>query len=166
MAGAKECLCFVSLHTLYHHCNAQPLHAIYFHLADKLLETTKMSLQPSSPRLPSPPPPTEIQIGPKSPSLGSSASQEPSIEQSVIEANASRRIHPGTKSVDMAAGPPLVPLSEVSYLPTAQPPWRRLTPPSSIPPSNYKNTSKPFTTTTRNPLIAITLSLSTAKALS
>ncbi|TVY91571.1 MOB kinase activator-like [Lachnellula willkommii] len=72
-----------------------------------------MSMQPSSPRLPSPPPPTEIQIGPTSPALGSSASQEPLLEQSVIEANAARRIHPGTKSADMAAGPPLVPLSEL-----------------------------------------------------
>ncbi|CAG8951877.1 hypothetical protein HYFRA_00002721 [Hymenoscyphus fraxineus] len=72
-----------------------------------------MSLPPLSPRLPSPPPPTEIQIGPKSPSLGSSFNQEPSIEQSVIDANSKRRIHPGTKSADMAAGPPLVPLSEL-----------------------------------------------------
>ncbi|RDL33674.1 uncharacterized protein BP5553_08042 [Venustampulla echinocandica] len=72
-----------------------------------------MSLPPSSPRLPSPPPPTEIQIGPKSPSHGASSSQEASIEQSVIDANASRRIHPGTKAADMAAGPPLVPLSEL-----------------------------------------------------
>ncbi|KAG9228965.1 Mob1/phocein family protein [Amylocarpus encephaloides] len=72
-----------------------------------------MSLPPSSPRLPSPPPPTEIQIGPKSPSMGSLNNQEPSIEQSVIDANAKRRIHPGTKSVEMAAGPPLVPLSEL-----------------------------------------------------
>jgi hypothetical protein len=68
-----------------------------------------MSLPPSSPRLPSPPPPTEIQIGPKSPSA-----QEPTIEQSIIDSNASRRIHPGTKSADMAAGPPLMPLGEVS----------------------------------------------------
>jgi hypothetical protein len=73
-----------------------------------------MSMPPSSPRLPSPPPPTEIQIGPKSPSLGSFSSQEPTIEQSIIDANASRRIHPGTKSSDMAAGPPLIPLGEVS----------------------------------------------------
>ncbi|PMD47403.1 Mob1/phocein [Hyaloscypha variabilis F] len=72
-----------------------------------------MSLPPSSPRLPSPPPPTEIQIGPKSPSLGNSTTQEPTIEQGIIEANASRRIHPGTKSADMAAGPPLIPLNEL-----------------------------------------------------
>ena len=73
-----------------------------------------MSLAPSSPRLPSPPPPTEIQIGPQSPALGSSSNQESAMEQSVINANSSRRIHPGTKSVDMAAGPPLIPLLEVS----------------------------------------------------
>jgi hypothetical protein len=35
------------------------------------------------------------------------------MEQSHIDANSSRRIHPGTKSADMAVGPPLVPLSEV-----------------------------------------------------
>lgn len=71
-----------------------------------------MSIPPSSPRLPSPPPPTEDQIGPPSPALGSS-NAEPSLEQSVIDANATRRIHPGTKAADMAAGPPLVPLGEV-----------------------------------------------------
>ncbi|CZR62385.1 related to cell cycle regulation Mob3 [Phialocephala subalpina] len=71
-----------------------------------------MSLPPSSPRLPSPPPPTEIQIGPKSPSL-SGANTEPTMEQSIIDANAKRRIHPGTKSADMAAGPPLIPLNEL-----------------------------------------------------
>lgn len=73
-----------------------------------------MSLPPSSPRLPSPPPPTEIQIGPKSPSLSSNSDQEPTIEQNIIEANSRRRIHPGTKAADMAAGPPLMALNEVS----------------------------------------------------
>ncbi|TAQ84401.1 hypothetical protein B7494_g7266 [Chlorociboria aeruginascens] len=72
-----------------------------------------MSLPPSSPRLPSPPPPTEIQIGPKSPSAGGGGSQESAFEQSVIDANSSRRIHPGTRSADMAAGPPLIPLGEL-----------------------------------------------------
>jgi len=73
-----------------------------------------MSLPPTSPRLPSPPPPTEIQIGPKSPSIGdSSRAQENFIEQSVLDANASRRIHPGTKAANMAAGPPLIPLMEL-----------------------------------------------------
>lgn len=35
------------------------------------------------------------------------------MEQSIIDSNSSRRIHPGTKGADMAAGPPLVPLMEV-----------------------------------------------------
>jgi hypothetical protein len=40
--------------------------------------------------------------------------QAAQIEQTAIDTNAKRRIHPGTKSADMAAGPPLVPLHEVS----------------------------------------------------
>ncbi|KAL7922368.1 Mob1/phocein [Trichoderma austrokoningii] len=73
-----------------------------------------MSLAPSSPRLPSPPPPAEIQIGPNSPSGGSAATLATTeMEQSHIDASSSRRIHPGTKSADMAVGPPLVPLSEL-----------------------------------------------------
>ncbi|KAI1379279.1 Mob1/phocein [Hypoxylon crocopeplum] len=73
-----------------------------------------MSLAQGSPRLPSPPPPAEIQIGPKSPGLGSTASREAQqMEQDMADANAKRRIHPGTKSEDMAAGPPLVPLGEL-----------------------------------------------------
>lgn len=35
------------------------------------------------------------------------------MEQTALNANAKRRIHPGTKSADMAAGPPLIPLNEV-----------------------------------------------------
>lgn len=67
-----------------------------------------------SPRLPSPPPPAEIQIGPKSPGLGATPDEETQqMEQTVLNANSKRRIHPGTKSADMAAGPPLVPLNEV-----------------------------------------------------
>ncbi|KAI2637062.1 Mob1/phocein [Hypomontagnella submonticulosa] len=73
-----------------------------------------MSLAQGSPRLPSPPPPAEIQIGPKSPGLGSTASrQAQQMEQTIADANAKRRIHPGTKSEDMAAGPPLIPLGEL-----------------------------------------------------
>ena len=45
---------------------------------------------------------------------------EPTIEQNIIDANAKRRIHPGTKSANMAAGPPLIPLNEVSFDPPAQ----------------------------------------------
>ncbi|KAH7017445.1 Mob1/phocein [Ilyonectria destructans] len=73
-----------------------------------------MSLAPSSPRLPSPPPPAEIQIGPKSPSGGSAASpQTTHSEQTLLDASSRRRIHPGTKATDMAAGPPLIPLHEL-----------------------------------------------------
>ncbi|KAI5868562.1 Mob1/phocein [Durotheca rogersii] len=73
-----------------------------------------MSLAQGSPRLPSPPPPAEIQIGPKSPGLGTTASrQAQQMEQITADANSKRRIHPGTKSEDMAAGPPLVPLGEL-----------------------------------------------------
>ncbi|KAK4103654.1 hypothetical protein N658DRAFT_494155 [Parathielavia hyrcaniae] len=73
-----------------------------------------MSLPPTSPRLPSPPPPAEIQIGPKSPLMGPNATRQAAqIEQTAIDTNAKRRIHPGTKSADMAAGPPLVPLHEL-----------------------------------------------------
>ncbi|KAK0643614.1 Mob1/phocein [Cercophora newfieldiana] len=75
---------------------------------------TNMSLPPSSPRLPSPPPAAEIQIGPKSPAMGPNAARQGQLmEQTAIDANAKRRIHPGTKSADMAAGPPLVPLQEL-----------------------------------------------------
>lgn len=38
------------------------------------------------------------------------------MEQSLLDANSLRRIHPGTKAAEMAAGPPLVPLSEVNTL--------------------------------------------------
>ncbi len=73
-----------------------------------------MALAPSSPRLPSPPPPAEIQLGPKSPIAGNMAARQlPPMEQSAIDAHARRRIHPGTKAADFAAGPPLVPLNEV-----------------------------------------------------
>lgn len=74
------------------------------------------SHSPASPRLPSPPPFPEVQIGPRSPSPSSS------INSSLISTpedhpsedyGAARRIRPGTKSADMAYGPPLVPLSEV-----------------------------------------------------
>ncbi|KAK3990104.1 MOB kinase activator-like 4 [Cladorrhinum sp. PSN332] len=73
-----------------------------------------VSMAPSSPRLPSPPPPAEIQLGPKSPLMGPNATRQGShIEQTAIDANAKRRIHKGTKAADMAAGPPLLPLQEL-----------------------------------------------------
>ncbi|KAI0967055.1 Mob1/phocein [Xylaria arbuscula] len=70
-----------------------------------------MSLTQGSPRLPSPPPPAEIQL---SPSLSATASRQiQQMEQTANDANAKRRIHPGTRAEDMAAGPPLVPLNEL-----------------------------------------------------
>ncbi|KAF2092111.1 Mob1/phocein [Saccharata proteae CBS 121410] len=59
----------------------------------------------SSPRLPSPPPIAEDQLGPMSP-LGIGP-EEPNTLASV-DTGASRRIRPGTKAVDMAEGPPLI----------------------------------------------------------
>ena len=67
----------------------------------------------SSPRLPSPPPYTEVQIGPKSPTIGEAGQEMPLGESLKIDAQATRRIRPGTKAADMATGPPLVSLEEV-----------------------------------------------------
>ncbi|EPE08694.1 mob1 family protein [Ophiostoma piceae UAMH 11346] len=76
-----------------------------------------MALPPTSPRLPSPPPAAEIQIGPKSPAMpGATLAQqqmEQQMEQTILDANSKRRIHPGTRASDFAAGPPLVPLNEL-----------------------------------------------------
>lgn len=70
----------------------------------------------SSPRLPSPPPFTEVQIGPQSPSVGETFGKD--AEQLLAgvageDEGPTRRIRPGTKAADMAFGPPLVPLSQV-----------------------------------------------------
>jgi hypothetical protein len=66
----------------------------------------------SSPRLPSPPPFTEVQIGPKSPSVAD-ANQNQLGDAATIDNGSTRRIRPGTKAADMDKGPPLVPLNEV-----------------------------------------------------
>ena len=74
------------------------------------------SMSPStSPRLPSPPPFPEVQIGPKSPGMTPiQGNAMPQTEDSAkLDQSAMRRIRPGTKAVDFV-GPPLVPLSEVS----------------------------------------------------
>ena len=78
------------------------------------------SVSPStSPRLPSPPPFPEVQLGPKSPNPGSaSVSALQDINDTpFLDGGATRRIRPGTKAADMASGPPLIPLSEVSLQP-------------------------------------------------
>ena len=67
----------------------------------------------SSPRLPSPPPIAEDQLGPKSPSPAG-GDEQGNKPFSTLDHGASRRIRPGTKAADMAEGPPLVELSEVS----------------------------------------------------
>lgn len=75
----------------------------------------------SKPRLPSPPPFTEVQIGPKSPGMSAetdtSNTKDDDLKKS--EQGAVRRVRPGTKAADMASGPPLKPLTEVS-IPKAQ----------------------------------------------
>ncbi len=66
----------------------------------------------SSPRLPSPPPFTEVQIGPKSPTVGEGQGFQLG-EAAKQDDGSTRRIRPGTKAADMASGPPLIPLAEV-----------------------------------------------------
>lgn len=82
----------------------------------------------SSPRLPSPPPFPEVQIGPRSPTINASANiTSPGLpnpgttspiptDPTKLDDGATRRIRPGTKAADMASGPPLVPLAEVSSI--------------------------------------------------
>ncbi|KAL4874605.1 Mob1/phocein [Aspergillus karnatakaensis] len=71
----------------------------------------------SSPRLPSPPPFTEVQIGPQSPSVGESFGSDADLQLLGVSPGAddgpTRRIRPGSKSSEMSAGPPLVPLSQL-----------------------------------------------------
>lgn len=79
----------------------------------------RQGLSPSSsPRLPSPPPYTEVQIGPKSPSISERGEHDFSGGARKEDDSSSRRIRPGTKSADMASGPPLVPLAQVCHFNT------------------------------------------------
>lgn len=64
----------------------------------------------SSPRLPSPPPIAEVQLGPKSPTI---STEDQGKLRSSLDHGAARRIRPGTKAVDMAEGPPLVDITEI-----------------------------------------------------
>lgn len=66
----------------------------------------------ASPRLPSPPPIAEDQLGPKSPSLHGNQEYD-SAAQGSIDGSAARRIRVGTKAEDMADGPPLVELQDI-----------------------------------------------------
>lgn len=74
----------------------------------------------SSPRLPSPPPFTEVQIGPKYPTVSDSfgnVNEELPGNTGQDAEGSIRRIRPGTSAGDMAAGPPLVPLAQVGFYP-------------------------------------------------
>ncbi len=84
---------------------------------DLTMATAMGSVSPSrSPRLPSPPPFPEVQIGPKSPGFHPEQSMAipENNDTAKLDNGAMRRIRPGTKAADMAFGPPLVPLAEVS----------------------------------------------------
>ncbi|KAK4548358.1 hypothetical protein LTR36_010228 [Oleoguttula mirabilis] len=66
----------------------------------------------SSPRLPSPPPIAEDQVGPMSPGF-SLFEDHGKLLGSTVDTGALRRIRPGTKAEDMAEGPPLVELQDI-----------------------------------------------------
>jgi hypothetical protein len=105
----------------------------------------------SSPRLPSPPPFTEVQIGPQSPSVGETFGRDADLLGVAMgEKDAStRRIRPGTKSADIASGPPVIPISQVGCSPLAVldiTDQYRL-----IPHSRFRNTSKPSSMSLRTP---------------
>ncbi|KAI5366047.1 putative MOB kinase activator family [Septoria linicola] len=67
----------------------------------------------SSPRLPSPPPIAEDQIGPTSPGLSLYEDDGKLPGTSSTDTGASRRIRPGTKAEDMHEGPPLTDLQDI-----------------------------------------------------
>ncbi|KAL6717255.1 hypothetical protein ACLMJK_005170 [Lecanora helva] len=69
----------------------------------------------NKPRLPSPPPFTEVQIGPKSPGVGApvdASNPEREVSQR-SDHGAIPRVRPGTKAIDVASGPPLRLLNEI-----------------------------------------------------
>ncbi|KAJ5739497.1 hypothetical protein N7533_012281 [Penicillium manginii] len=69
----------------------------------------------SSPRLPSPPPFTEVQFGPASPSVGETFGKdaEQLLGVPAQDDGSTRRIRPGSRAANMAFGPPLIPLSQL-----------------------------------------------------
>ena len=105
----------------------------------KMTSTVTLPLSPSSsPRLPSPPPIPEVQISPRSPTVGEDSNSVPATaDDAKIADQSMRRIRPGTKAADMASGPPLVPLNEVSA--PLLGPKLSTNFSSSTPLSNYKN---------------------------
>ncbi|KAK5081622.1 hypothetical protein LTR05_007754 [Lithohypha guttulata] len=68
---------------------------------------------PSSPRLPSPPPLPELQLGPRSPSINAPGNELSLDDLATPDEGAARRVRPGTSALDMARGPPFVPLHQL-----------------------------------------------------
>ncbi|TKA75014.1 hypothetical protein B0A55_04794 [Friedmanniomyces simplex] len=66
----------------------------------------------ASPRLPSPPPIAEDQLGPASPGIAL-FEEHGKVPGNTVDTGAGRRIRPGTKAEDMAEGPPLVDLQDI-----------------------------------------------------
>lgn len=86
---------------------------------DEMATTTpaRTGVSPSSsPRLPSPPPYTEVQIGPKSPTVGDVGIDFQLGDTTQPDEGASRRIRRGARAAEMASGPPVVDLDRVSFL--------------------------------------------------
>ena len=71
----------------------------------------------SSPRLPSPPPFTEVQFGPKSPTVGDANVDFQLVDTTQLDAGASRRVRRGATAAEMRDGPPSVELDQVLYSP-------------------------------------------------
>lgn len=67
----------------------------------------------SQTRLPSPPPLPELQLGPQSPSINAPSAEIRLDNTAAQDEGAARRVRPGTTAVDMAKGPPFVPLHQV-----------------------------------------------------
>ncbi|PPJ58528.1 hypothetical protein CBER1_07146 [Cercospora berteroae] len=67
----------------------------------------------SSPRLPSPPPFAEDQVGPTSPGLSLYEEHGKVPGASITDTGAARRIRPGTKAEDIHEGPPLTDLQNI-----------------------------------------------------
>lgn len=88
---------------------------IYSVLFDQIPMASAGASLSSSPRLPSPPPFPEVQIGPKSPTISDGSPQSDELLATPHDVSATRRIRPGTKGADMASGPPLVPLAQVCW---------------------------------------------------
>ncbi|KAK3074239.1 hypothetical protein LTR53_003462 [Teratosphaeriaceae sp. CCFEE 6253] len=66
----------------------------------------------ASPRLPSPPPIAEDQLGPASPGV-SPFEDHGKLGSGAVDTGAGRRIRPGTRADEMAEGPPLIELQDI-----------------------------------------------------